>query len=100
MFGCALLQDESENSFTWLFQTWLKEMGGKKPVSIITDQDLAIGAVIKKVFLETRHRLCLWHIRKEFPEKLAHVYHKRSTFKRELKRCIRESPCIDIFEEE
>ncbi|KAH1118554.1 hypothetical protein GYH30_047357 [Glycine max] len=72
LFGCALLQDESENSFTWLFQTWLKEMGGKKPVSIITDQDLAIGAVIKKVFLETRHRLCLWHIRKEFPEKLAH----------------------------
>ena len=42
----------------------------------------------------------MWHIKKKFPEKLAHVYHKRSTFKRELKRCIRESPCIDIFEDE
>ncbi|RZB56995.1 Protein FAR1-RELATED SEQUENCE 5 [Glycine soja] len=72
--------------FESLEKTWLKEMGGKKPVSIITDQDLAIGAVIKKVFLETRHRLCLWHIRKEFPEKLAHVYHKRSTFKHEQRK--------------
>jgi len=51
-------------------------MGGKKLVSIITDQDLAIRATIEKVFPETRHRLCLWHIRKKFPEKLAHVYHK------------------------
>ncbi|KAH1203430.1 Protein FAR1-RELATED SEQUENCE 5 [Glycine max] len=92
--------NESKNSFTWLFQTWLEAIGGKKLVSIITDQYLAIGAAIKKVFLETRHRLCLWHIRKKFPKKLAHVYRKRSTFKRELKRCIRESPCIDIFEEE
>ena len=74
--------------------------GWEKTYSIITDQDLAIGAAIKKVFPETRHRLCLWHIRKKFPEKLAHVYHKRSTFKCEFKRCIRESPCIDIVEEE
>ncbi|KAG5116873.1 hypothetical protein JHK84_042986 [Glycine max] len=63
--------NESEKSFTWLFQTWLEAMGGKKSVSIITNQDLTIGVAIKK-----------------------------STFKRELKRCIRESPCIDIFEEE
>ncbi|XP_061368476.1 protein FAR1-RELATED SEQUENCE 5-like [Gastrolobium bilobum] len=100
LFGCALLQDETEKSFTWLFETWLEAMNGKKPVSIITDQDLAIGAAVAKVFPETRHRLCLWHIRKKFPEKLAHIYHKNSTFKRELKRCIRESPTIKEFENE
>ncbi|XP_061367275.1 protein FAR1-RELATED SEQUENCE 5-like [Gastrolobium bilobum] len=100
LFGCALLQDETEKSFIWLFETWLEAMNEKKPVSIITDQDLAIGAVVAKVFPETRHRLCLWYIRKKFPEKLAHIYHKNSTFKRELKRCIRESSTIKEFEDE
>ncbi|XP_061344636.1 protein FAR1-RELATED SEQUENCE 5-like [Gastrolobium bilobum] len=100
LFGCALLQDESEKSFVWFFETWLEAMNGKKPVSMITDQDLAIGAAVAKVFPETRHRLCLWHIRKKFPEKFAHIYHKNSTFKRELKRCIRESSSIKDFEDD
>ncbi|CAB4272290.1 unnamed protein product [Prunus armeniaca] len=41
-FGCALLQDETEVTFLWLFETWLEAMGGRHPVSIITDQDLAM----------------------------------------------------------
>lgn len=65
LFGCALLQDETEKSFTWLFETWLMAMGGKSPVSIITDQDKAMCGAISKVFPNTRHRLCLWHIRKK-----------------------------------
>ncbi|KAK1582045.1 hypothetical protein Q3G72_011366 [Acer saccharum] len=36
-FGCALLQDETEATFLWLFQTWLEAMGGRHPTSIITD---------------------------------------------------------------
>ncbi|XP_027348087.1 protein FAR1-RELATED SEQUENCE 3-like [Abrus precatorius] len=100
LFGCALLQDESETSFIWLFETLLEAMKGKKPMSIIIDQDLAIGAVVAKVFPKSRHRLCLWHIRKKFPEKLAHIYHKNSSFKRELKRCIRESSIIRDFEDD
>jgi hypothetical protein len=75
-------------------------MGGKSPVSIITDQDKAMCGAISKVFPNTRHRLCLWHIRKKFAEKLSHIYHKSSNFKRELKKCIRESLCIEDFEED
>ena len=37
LFGCALLVDETEKSFKWLFQTWLKAMEGKAPKAIITD---------------------------------------------------------------
>lgn len=33
LFGCALLLDESESSFTWLFRTWLSAMNGQPPVS-------------------------------------------------------------------
>ena len=64
-FGCALLQDETEATFLWLFQTWLEAMGGRHPTSIITDQDLAMKAAIAKVFPNTHHRLCLWHIKKK-----------------------------------
>ncbi|KAL4607292.1 hypothetical protein ACB092_09G162900 [Castanea dentata] len=78
LFGCALLQDETEQTF--------------EPKSIITDQDLAMGAAIAKVFPRTCHHLCLWHIKKKFLEKLSHTYHKKSIFKCGLKRCIRESP--------
>lgn len=100
LFGCALLQDETEKSFTWLFENWLKAMGGKSLVSIITDQDLTKKTVISKVFPHTQHRLCLWHIRKKFPEKLSHIYHKTSIFKCDLKKCIQNSSCVNDFEED
>ena len=99
LFGCALLQDVTEQTFVWLFETWLQVMWEKEPKSIITDQDLAMGATIAKVFPRTQHRLCLCHIKKKFPEKLSHIYHKKSICKRELKRCRRESSSVEKFEE-
>ncbi|KAK4594423.1 hypothetical protein RGQ29_018201 [Quercus rubra] len=92
LFGCALLQDVTEQTFVWLFETWLQVMWEKEPKSIITDQDFAMGAAIAKVFPRTQHHLCLCHIKKKFPKKLSHIYHKKSICKRELKRCRRESP--------
>lgn len=38
------------------------------PISIITDQDLAICKSIAKVFPKSRHRFCAWHIEKHFLE--------------------------------
>ncbi|XP_026452146.1 protein FAR1-RELATED SEQUENCE 5-like [Papaver somniferum] len=49
-FGCALLQDETEITFQWLFHIWLESMGEKHPLAIITDQDTAMALAIKKVF--------------------------------------------------
>ncbi|KAK2391080.1 protein FAR1-RELATED SEQUENCE [Trifolium repens] len=56
LFDCALLQDETENSFIWLFETFLEAMDGKKPISVITDQDLAMKAALAKVLQETRYK--------------------------------------------
>ena len=49
-FGAAFLADEKVDSFVWLFETFLKAMGGHKPVVIITGQDLAMKIAIEKVF--------------------------------------------------
>ncbi|XP_050157451.1 protein FAR1-RELATED SEQUENCE 5-like [Malus sylvestris] len=97
-FGCALLQDETEVTFLWLFETWLEAMGGRHPITIITNQDLAMKGAIAKVFPNTHHRLCLWHIKKKFAEKLSHVYFKKSKFKIEMKKCTRKTYKIDDFE--
>ncbi|GJT20163.1 FAR1-related sequence 5-like protein [Tanacetum coccineum] len=50
LLGGALLENETEITFTWLFKQFLKCMHDCPPVSIITDQDLAMGIAIEKVF--------------------------------------------------
>ena len=98
LFGCALLLDESESSFTWLFRTWLSAMNDRPPVSITTDQDRAIQAAVALVFPETRHCICKWHILREGQERLAHIYLAHPSFYGELYSCINFSETIDDFE--
>ncbi|XP_019157601.1 PREDICTED: protein FAR1-RELATED SEQUENCE 3-like isoform X2 [Ipomoea nil] len=97
-FGCALLFDESESSFTWLFQTWLSAMNNCAPVSITTDQDRAIKAAINQVLPGTRHCICKWHILREGQERLTHVYMAYPSFHGELYSCINYSETIEDFE--
>ncbi|KAJ3702892.1 hypothetical protein LUZ61_006597 [Rhynchospora tenuis] len=100
-FGCALLQDEQEESFVWLFETWLEAMHGKAPISILTDQDKAIGNAVKRVFPNTTHRLCLWHITDKFPKKIGICKKgKESGFQKDISKCIRESITPEAFEKD
>ncbi|CAM8963905.1 hypothetical protein QQ045_005365 [Rhodiola kirilowii] len=98
LFGCALLFDESEASFTWLFRTWLSAMNGRPPASLTTDQDRAIQAAVSQVFPETCHRICKWHILREGRERLAHVSIVHPSFQGELYSCINFSETIEEFE--
>lgn len=100
LFGCALLQNESEESFVWVFTTFLEAMNGKKPISIITDQDMRMGNALHTVMPESRHRLCYWHITKKFPEKFAHLYRKDSRFPDDLKKCFRDLSSRMEFDKE
>ncbi|XP_076911980.1 protein FAR1-RELATED SEQUENCE 8-like [Bidens hawaiensis] len=50
LFGGALLENEKQDTFEWLFQNSLKCMFDKYPLAIITDQDKAICNAIKTVF--------------------------------------------------
>lgn len=68
LFGCALLWDETEESFVWLLNTWLEVMSGVCPKTIITDQNAAITNAVAKVFPEVNHHYCMWHILKKVPE--------------------------------
>lgn len=98
LFGCALLFNDSESSFIWLFQTWLHAMSGRPPVSITTDPDRFIQVAAARVLPQTRHRYCKQGIFRETQEKLAHLYQSHPTFEAEFKRCINETETIDEFE--
>jgi hypothetical protein len=39
LFGCALLKDQTADTFEWLFETFLIANNGKAPGTVITDQD-------------------------------------------------------------
>lgn len=97
-FGCALLIDETEYSFIWLFETWLAAMGGRPPISLVTDQNRAITAAITKVFPDTCHRFCKWLILSRTKQKLAHLYSAHPTLRDELEKCVIESESIRTFE--
>ncbi|XP_076953965.1 protein FAR1-RELATED SEQUENCE 7-like [Bidens hawaiensis] len=56
LFAGALLENEKQETFEWLFQNFLKCMFDKHLFAIITDQDKAIGNAIKRVFPKTQHR--------------------------------------------
>ncbi|RLN30643.1 protein FAR1-RELATED SEQUENCE 5-like [Panicum miliaceum] len=66
VFGQALLQDEQANTFEWLFGAFQNCISGSRdPRCILTDQDSAMAAAMKKVFKKTQHRLCRWHMLKK-----------------------------------
>ncbi|XP_035545018.1 protein FAR1-RELATED SEQUENCE 5-like [Juglans regia] len=100
MFGCALLVNETGESYTWLLRTWQEVMLGRAPSTIITDDDKAMAKAIVEVLPNTTHRLCLWHILQKFPEHLAHVYNKFPDFQKDFRHCIHETITTDEFEQE
>ncbi|KAK2979185.1 hypothetical protein RJ640_027022 [Escallonia rubra] len=55
IFGASLLYDETQASFNWVFSTFLEAHDFKKPTTLFTDQDIAMGNAISVVMPEVRH---------------------------------------------
>lgn len=87
MFACAFITNEKEESFEWLLETFNRAMCQQEPKTIFTDQDKAMRNAIEKVFPNSRHRLCLWHIEKNF---VSHFGSLKSNeeFKDMFKNCL------------
>ncbi|XP_043720901.1 protein FAR1-RELATED SEQUENCE 5-like [Telopea speciosissima] len=98
LFGCGLVADETIESFIWLFSTWLKAMGDRPPVAIITDQRPSLLRAIPHVFPRAKHRYCSWHVQKHCMEHLSHLYGTSQSFKQDFGRCIYGSETEIEFE--
>lgn len=101
-FGCALLTDETEASFIWLFENWLVAMCGRPPISLITDYHEAMTAAISSVFPDARHRLSRYHILRKCRERLSNLYFMHgsleTSFETEFLKCIDEPETVEVFE--
>ncbi|XP_077215679.1 protein FAR1-RELATED SEQUENCE 5-like [Tasmannia lanceolata] len=86
LLGCALLADETEETFIWLFEEWLKCMFDQAPGCIITDMDIAMRNAIRRVFPNTRHRFCKWHIDRHLVEHVPARRDETSEFTKDYNR--------------
>uniref|UniRef100_A0A0V0ISE9 Protein FAR1-RELATED SEQUENCE n=1 Tax=Solanum chacoense TaxID=4108 RepID=A0A0V0ISE9_SOLCH len=98
LFGCALLLNESESSFIWLFENWLAAMSGCHPISITSDHDRIIRSAILDAFPGTRHRFCKSNIFREAQERLSHSLQSFPTFEAEFQKCVNLTETIAEFE--
>ncbi|GFZ08814.1 FAR1-related sequence 12 [Actinidia rufa] len=98
LLGCALIANESEESFTWVFQTWLRAMSGRCPLSIIADQDKAIQHSIAQVFPGTHHRFSTWQIKAKEQQYLGALLSMDAGFKYEYETCICQSQTPNEFD--
>lgn len=98
LFGCALLLDETEASFVWLFNTWLETMSGRQPISFISNQDPVIEAAIAKTLPKTRHHFCKQDLLRKFPDKLGPMESKHEDCARDFSNCIVFTELHDEFE--
>ncbi|WJX74512.1 hypothetical protein P8452_58158 [Trifolium repens] len=62
VFATGIVTRETEETYVWLLEQFLTAMKGKHPLSVITDGDLAMRNAIKRVFPNSHHRLCAWHL--------------------------------------
>ncbi|KAL5739173.1 hypothetical protein ACOSQ2_028353 [Xanthoceras sorbifolium] len=99
LFGCALLADETESTFNWLFTSWLEAMSGRQPGLIITDYDSAITRAVQRVFLLSKHRYCKWHIMSKMPKEMGQIYSALpKTFQVEFDKYVNKSETPKEFE--
>ncbi|EOA29923.1 hypothetical protein CARUB_v10013017mg [Capsella rubella] len=95
LLGGALVADESKEAFSWLFQTWLRAMSGRRPRSIIADQDLPIQQAVAQVFPGAHHRFSAWQIRSKEQENLRSFPNE---FKYEYEKCLYQSQTTVEFD--
>ncbi|XP_010266716.1 PREDICTED: protein FAR1-RELATED SEQUENCE 5-like [Nelumbo nucifera] len=98
VFGVAMLYDETPNTFEWLFKTFIKTMGGKKPKTILIDDDAAMVNAINLVLPESHHQLCVWHIFQNARKHLSDVFEKFKTFSKDFGSCLYDYEDVSEFE--
>ncbi|KAM2876545.1 hypothetical protein COP2_019532 [Malus domestica] len=72
-------------------------MSGKKPKTILTDQDAAMAKALFEKWPQTCHRLCIWHIYQNAAKQLKNVFENFNDFTKEFSSCIYDHEDEDDF---
>lgn len=74
LFAYAIVNNETVDTFEWLFDTFLDCMGRKAPLTVITDQDVVMKSAVPAVFKGSVHRCYLFHIMKKVQERCVRTF--------------------------
>ncbi|XP_071906025.1 protein FAR1-RELATED SEQUENCE 5-like [Coffea arabica] len=72
-------------------------MYGKRPTTILTDQDHTMAAALSVVLPEIFHGLCTFHIRRNFMKRLGNHYKENSDFPYMFGACMYEIEEVEQF---
>ncbi|RYQ99599.1 hypothetical protein Ahy_B07g087539 [Arachis hypogaea] len=97
LLGCSLMKNEEIESFKWLFQSWLRCMGGNAPKGFLTDQCASMKRALEACMPTTVHRWCIWHIMKKIPSKL-NGYKGHADIEQEMSQVVWNSHSKDSFD--
>ncbi|XP_075648610.1 protein FAR1-RELATED SEQUENCE 5-like [Castanea sativa] len=87
------MQSEDLN-FSYAIQ---KAMFGKKPQTILTDQDAAMAKALASQWPKTHHRLCVWHMYQNAAKNLKEAFGRYSTFAADFSSCVYDHDYEDDF---
>ncbi|XP_074301432.1 protein FAR1-RELATED SEQUENCE 5-like [Silene latifolia] len=83
--AAGLIMWDNEESFTGLFDNFMKAMGGCYSITLITNQCFSINAGDKNVFSgNTQHRFCMWHIMKKLAHNFGSTIYKDTDLLKEI----------------
>ncbi|XP_037445539.1 protein FAR1-RELATED SEQUENCE 5-like isoform X2 [Triticum dicoccoides] len=98
ILGGVMMRNEKQESFEWVFKEFVSLMGGKAPVTILTDQCRAMELAIAEVLPGRKHRWCKWHVLRRAKESLGSVYTQNKDFRDELHKILEYMLTVEEFE--
>ncbi|XP_057756895.1 protein FAR-RED IMPAIRED RESPONSE 1-like [Arachis stenosperma] len=97
LLGCSLMKNKEIESFKWLFQCWLRCMGGNAPKGFLTDQCASIKRALEACMPTTIYCWCIWHIMKKISSKL-NGYKGHADIEQEMSQVVFNSHSKDSFD--